>query len=67
MPQFPDSWTGREDEEIVSFVAPEKGLASSVQFVIRTPAIKVPEKEKEAPVQSIGKKSFWQKFVDLFI
>jgi hypothetical protein len=56
-----------EDEEIASFVAPEKGLASSVQFVIRTPAIKVPEKEKEAPVQSIGKKSFWQKFVDLFI
>ena len=56
-----------EDEEVVSFVVPEKGLASSVQFVIRTPAIKLPEKEKEAPVETIGKKSFWQKFVDLFI
>jgi len=59
---------GREDKdvEVVSFVAPGKGMASSVQFVIRTPAIKVPENAKETPVNNTVKKSFWQKLIDLF-
>jgi putative membrane protein len=55
-----------KDEKVVSFVAPEKGMASSVQFVIRTPGIKMPEKEKEVPVNNTVKKSIWQKFIDLF-
>jgi len=55
-----------EDEEIVSFAAPGKGIANSVQFIIRTPAIRMPEEEKEIPVNNDTRKSIWEKLLDLF-
>lgn len=55
-----------EKKEIVSFVSPGKGMVDSVQFVIRTPVISVPEKEKEASTETVTKRSFWQKFIALF-
>ena len=54
-------------EPIKSFVSPDKGSVNSVQFIIRTPAITVPDKVKEAPVGTTSKKSFIQKLVELFI
>ena len=54
-------------ETIKSFVSPDKGSVNSVQFIIRTPAITIPDKEKATPEQVVSKKSFLQKLIDLFI
>ena len=55
-----------EEEKVVSFASPEKGKANSVQFVIRTPAVMMPEKEEESPRETTKKKSFWEKLIALF-
>lgn len=55
------------DEKPVSFADPENGFASSVQFVLRTPAIKAAKEEKEAPEITTEKKSFWQKLIELLM
>lgn len=49
----------------VSFVNNDVTV-NSVQFVISTEAIKVAAKDTEPP-EVLPKKSFWQKFIDLFI
>jgi hypothetical protein len=55
------------DVKKVSFVSPEKGEVNSVQFVLRTPAIKAAEKEKAAAPAAAGeKKNFWRKLAALF-
>ena len=52
-------------DKVVSFVSPKNTNVSSVQFVMKTPAIKV--KEEAAPTeQDITKKSFWEKLLMLF-
>lgn len=55
-----------EEEKVVSFASPDKGTARSVQFVLRTPPVKVPEKEKESAPETTAKKSFWEKLIALF-
>ena len=51
--------------EVVSFVSVKNTNVSSVQFVMKTPAIKVKEDE-ESTQQDITKKSFWEKLLMLF-
>ncbi len=51
--------------EVISFVSPKNTNVSSVQFVMKTPAIKVKE-EEAATEQDITKKSFWEKLLMLF-
>ena len=60
--------TGRngKEEKVLSFASPDKGVAHSVQFVLRTPAVKVPEKEKDSTPETAAKKSFWEKLIALF-
>lgn len=55
-----------EEEKIVSFAAPAEGRAESVQFIIRTPAVKTAEPKEEAPDKTVTKKSFWEKLAALF-
>ena len=52
-------------DEVVSFVSPKNTNVSSVQFVMKTPAIKVKE-EAAVTEQDITKKSFWEKLLMLF-
>lgn len=59
-----DEITGK-NEETVSFVSEQNTNIESVLFVIKTPAIEIPEKE-EAVTQTEGKQTFWQKFLKLF-
>lgn len=53
------------DHKILSFTAPHKNRISSVQFIMRTPEIKIPPEEK-APMPRAPKKSIWKKVLDLF-
>lgn len=55
-----------EDEVLVSFVDPENGAVSSVQFILRTPAISLPEKEKSSQEVTAAPKGFIEKLFALF-
>lgn len=54
-----------DETETVSFVSEKNTDVASVQFVIKTDAIELPE-EEAAEVVAAEPKSFWEKFVDLF-
>jgi X-X-X-Leu-X-X-Gly heptad repeat protein len=56
---------GGEQNETVSFVAPGKADAKSVQFVFRTPPIE-PGETPVAETYDEEHKSIWQRFLDLF-
>ncbi|MFB4159610.1 YhgE/Pip domain-containing protein [Geomicrobium sp. JSM 1781026] len=54
----------KSDYDAVSFVAPEKGNVNSVQFVIQTASLTLPEEEDE-PVEDEDN-SFWDRLLQLF-
>ena len=54
-----------DNEEIISFVSDKNTNVKSVQFVIRTSAVSVPDDE-EATLVTEQSVSFWQKLVNLF-
>lgn len=54
-----------DETETVSFVSEKNTNVASVQFVIKTAAIEIPEEEAPEAVASESK-SFWEKFLDLF-
>lgn len=64
-----ESLTGgtENQEKPVSFTDPVKGIAASVQFIIRTPAIRMVENKEEAASDTpVAKKGFVEKFLALF-
>ncbi len=54
-----------KDYKPASFVSPKNTEIKSVQFVIKTAEIKMPEAAKEEPAPE-PKETFWQKFLNLF-
>ncbi|MDF2539896.1 MAG: hypothetical protein K0S76_2917 [Herbinix sp.] len=50
----------------VSFAAPGKAIPNSVQFVLRTPAIKTVSEQSETILKDEAKESFWDKLIELF-
>lgn len=60
-----DDISGDSGEETVSFVSDKNKSVSSVQFVIKTDAVKIPEDEAES-AETTKKLTFWQKFLKLF-
>ncbi|QNO15487.1 hypothetical protein HYG86_12275 [Alkalicella caledoniensis] len=61
-----DFFGDKNDAEPVSFVAPERGLVNTVQFVLTTPSIEPQIKGEEAIDTSGGGKGFIGRFLDLF-
>jgi hypothetical protein len=59
-------FNSEEKGKCVSFVSPEKNQVESVQFIMRTQAIKAPKVSTEDIKQS-SKMTFWQKLIALFI
>jgi putative membrane protein len=59
-------FNSEEKGKCVSFVSPEKNQVNSVQFIMRTQAIKAPKVSTEDIKQS-SKMTFWQKLIALFI
>ncbi|MCM1227974.1 MAG: hypothetical protein NC320_11245 [Clostridium sp.] len=53
------------DRETVSFVSDKNGEVKSVQFVIKTEAIEIPEQQVEEE-QTVENLTFWQKLLKLF-
>jgi len=55
-----------EEEMLVSFVDPESGFVSSVQFILRTPSINLPERERDPQEVTSEQKGFIEKLFALF-
>ena len=62
--EMPDSLSG-EGSTVKSFVSAKNTDVSSVQFVIKTDAVELPEPEEAAP-EPEEKLNFWQKLLRLF-
>ena len=58
--------TEGEEGQTVSFVSPGKANAQSVQFVLRTPPVEMPEKPVSPDNYREDGKNVWQRFQDLF-
>ncbi|MBS3942762.1 MAG: hypothetical protein KGZ32_00775 [Dethiobacter sp.] len=61
-----DELTEGEEAQTVSFVSPGRANAQSVQFVMRTPPVKIPEQPISPDGYQEADKNVWQRFQDLF-
>lgn len=62
--QFDDAMPN-EQTKPVSFTSPTKNKVSSVQYIMLTPSIEIPEKE-EIKTAEQENKNIWERFLDLF-
>lgn len=62
-----NSFLGDNKENIyASFADNDKNKNSTVQFIMRTPAVTKPEEKKDSTSSTEEKKNFFQRFLDLF-
>lgn len=57
---------GREEKEVKSFASSKNTNVKSVQFVIKTDEITIPEEEEVVVEENKESKSFIDKLLDLF-
>lgn len=55
-----------DEDRVVSFASPEKGVASSQQFLIRTQPIRLPDRKADKTIENREKSSFIEKLIALF-